>query len=103
MTITLDEAIFLSEIDIENSSPTLKQEFKDARQMGLEALKAWKKSRKAGGVMQGFLLPGETEVEKEVVEECSSENPCCDRRGEYNGFSSGPLLFVCPNHCSCHD
>jgi TATA-binding protein-associated factor Taf7 len=29
--------------------------------------------------------------------------PCCDRRGEWNGFASGPLSFVCPKHCSCHD
>lgn len=29
---------------------------------------------------------------------------CCDRAGEYNGFASdGPLLFRCPNGCSCHD
>jgi len=35
--------------------------------------------------------------------ECGVENPCCDRRGEYNGFSSGPLLFTCPKNCSCHD
>lgn len=28
---------------------------------------------------------------------------CCDRANEYNGFSSGSLLFVCPKHCSCHD
>jgi len=35
--------------------------------------------------------------------DCTKENPCCDRRGEYNGFASGPLSFVCPKHCSCHD
>lgn len=29
--------------------------------------------------------------------------PCCDRAGQYNGFASGPLLFHCPSHCSCHD
>lgn len=34
---------------------------------------------------------------------CSEENPCCDRRGEYNGFASGPLSFICPKHCRCHD
>jgi len=28
---------------------------------------------------------------------------CCDRVGEYNGFGSGSLLFVCPKHCPCHD
>jgi hypothetical protein len=29
---------------------------------------------------------------------------CCDRAGEYNGYGSdGPLLFVCPGQCSCHD
>jgi len=55
------------------------------------------------------LIPG---VDKfKIVEErtlpfklaCTEENPCCDRRGEYNGFSSGPLSFACPKHCSCHD
>ena len=35
--------------------------------------------------------------------ECTAENPCCDRRGEYNGFGSGPLKFTCPKHCPCHD
>ena len=34
---------------------------------------------------------------------CSVEVPCCDRRDEYNGFASGPLLFPCPHHCGCHD
>lgn len=34
---------------------------------------------------------------------CTDENPCCDRRNEYNGFASGPLSFVCPKHCACHD
>lgn len=34
---------------------------------------------------------------------CTPENPCCDRRNEYNGFGSGPLLFECPKHCPCHD
>jgi hypothetical protein len=30
--------------------------------------------------------------------------PCCDRKGEYNGFGSdGPRLFTCPKGCSCHD
>jgi len=28
---------------------------------------------------------------------------CCARAGEYNGFGSGPLSFVCPKHCPCHD
>lgn len=37
------------------------------------------------------------------VGQCTAENPCCGRRGEYNGFASGPLKFVCPKHCSCHD
>ncbi len=35
--------------------------------------------------------------------ECSKTNPCCDRANEYNGFSSGPLLFICPKGCPCHD
>ncbi len=36
-------------------------------------------------------------------EECTEENPCCERRGEYNGLGSGPLKFICPKHCRCHD
>lgn len=35
--------------------------------------------------------------------ECSKDNPCCSRRGEYNGFGSGPELFTCPKSCACHD
>ncbi len=45
----------------------------------------------------------EKEQTGEIKEECNAENPCCDRRNEYNGFASGPLSFVCPKHCSCHD
>jgi len=39
----------------------------------------------------------------EAALKCTDENPCCERRGEYNGYHSGPLLFECPKHCSCHD
>ena len=39
----------------------------------------------------------------EKAPECTTENPCCDRRDEYNGFASGPLIFECPKNCSCHD
>ncbi|HEC72408.1 MAG: hypothetical protein ACTSW7_01520 [Candidatus Thorarchaeota archaeon] len=43
-------------------------------------------------------------LEKEEIRKCTDKNPCCNRRNEYNGLSSdGPLKFVCPNHCSCHD
>lgn len=28
---------------------------------------------------------------------------CCERANEYNGFDSGPTIFICPKHCSCHD
>ena len=34
---------------------------------------------------------------------CSDAHPCCDRRGDYNGFGSGPLTFTCPQGCRCHD
>lgn len=34
---------------------------------------------------------------------CTDDNPCCERRGEYNGFHTGPTTFRCPNNCSCHD
>jgi topoisomerase IA-like protein len=34
----------------------------------------------------------------------SEGEPCCARAGEYNGFGSdGPLAFVCPSSCPCHD
>jgi len=46
-------------------------------------------------------FPDELKKRRQLV--CTEENPCCDRRGEYNGFASGPLLFECPKHCSCHD
>jgi hypothetical protein len=32
-----------------------------------------------------------------------SKYKCCDKAGKYNGYGSGPLDFVCPEHCSCHD
>jgi len=61
-------------------------------------------------MLKGKLLPDF------IVEECGivwtnkkyngcldGSEPCCDRRNEYNGFGSGPLSFVCPKHCSCHD
>ncbi|MDD5045156.1 MAG: hypothetical protein PHG51_06430 [Candidatus Omnitrophica bacterium] len=36
--------------------------------------------------------------------DCTPENPCCESRGVYNGFGSdGPLMFVCPKGCHCHD
>jgi hypothetical protein len=28
---------------------------------------------------------------------------CCEWAGGYNGFASGPPLFICPKHCACHD
>jgi len=28
---------------------------------------------------------------------------CCERGDQYNGLGSGPLLFVCPKSCQCHD
>jgi len=57
---------------------------------------------------RGALMMAMKALEREdIVPEnhvaCTEENPCCDRRGEYNGFGSGPLKFVCPKHCSCHD
>jgi hypothetical protein len=40
---------------------------------------------------------------KRDVFTCSASTPCCDRRDQYNGFASGPLLFTCPRRCACHD
>lgn len=35
---------------------------------------------------------------------CTKENPCCERRNEYNGYGSdGPTSFRCPHQCTCHD
>jgi len=41
--------------------------------------------------------------EEGAGEECTDANPCCDRRGEYNGFATGRVIFECPEHCNCHD
>ena len=49
-----------------------------------------------------FALGQAATVLKPASEWC--EGACCDRAGEHNGFGSdGPLLFVCPRHCPCHD
>ena len=40
---------------------------------------------------------------KPVKEWCSIDKPCCNRRNEYNGFGAGPLKFICPEGCRCHD
>lgn len=55
--------------------------------------------RERAGVRVRDIKPGVVEE----FEDCTEKNPCCDRRNEYNGFASGPLKFVCPKHCSCHD
>ena len=68
----------------------------------------------SGGGRQPIIAKKLRELIREMVEggprywplkspECTTENPCCDRRNEYNGFGSGLLKFVCPKHCSCHD
>jgi len=42
--------------------------------------------------------------EKKLCEELGVvPSKCCDRAGEYNGYSSGPTKFTCPRHCCCHD
>jgi hypothetical protein len=52
----------------------------------------------------GEILP-EVKVNTAAKEKslCTEEAPCCDRRNEYNGFGSGPLSFICPKSCPCHD
>ena len=42
-------------------------------------------------------------VEPEQDPKADQDCDCCERKGEYNGYGSGPLLFVCPQHCPCHD
>lgn len=50
---------------------------------------------------QGMVIKSEDLPRKS--QSCTEESPCCNRRGEYNGFGSGILKFVCPKHCPCHD
>jgi hypothetical protein len=60
----------------------------------------------ADAIGKGATLPGMDEAEqpKEVIKfRCTAKTPCCSRRGEYNGFASGPTLFTCPKSCPCHD
>jgi len=59
--MTLDEAIAYLNYIIAYGMYDGTSHDKQAVQLGLEALIAWKRSRKAGGVMQGFKLPGETD------------------------------------------
>lgn len=58
---------------------------------------------RAVDIMNGQLSALNDEIERRHRDRCTEENPCCDRRNEYNGFASGPLSFVCPKNCSCHD
>jgi hypothetical protein len=47
---------------------------------------------------------GDPSAQKLVAEvKAAMTCACCERGGQYNGFGSGPLAFVCPKHCSCHD
>ena len=48
------------------------------------------------------VLPGDLIPEKKEFVDCTEDNPCCDRRNEYNGYPE-EHKFTCPKHCSCHD
>lgn len=59
--MNLERAIELLTLGSDGNLEATWEEYSAALSLGIEALKAWEESRKAGGVMQGFLLPGETE------------------------------------------
>ena len=103
----IEKAIETLQLTIKTLPGTLEEEEIDAIKLGVEALFRLKNHRNEHIDITFRALPGETNDAEDKapleLQTCTAENPCCDRRGEYNGFDSGPIIFTCPQHCSCHD
>uniref|UniRef100_A0A6H2A0Y8 Uncharacterized protein n=1 Tax=viral metagenome TaxID=1070528 RepID=A0A6H2A0Y8_9ZZZZ len=56
----LEKAIEILTFWHDNASPTLKGDYKDALNLGIEALKLVKEGREKGTIIPTYLLPGET-------------------------------------------
>lgn len=83
-------------------------EFKAACQAGIEALATQPiiivKLRKLSNTITGTESKTiKVKSTQDAFFNCTPETPCCEREGGYDGKGSGPLAFVCPNHCQCHD
>lgn len=50
-----------------------------------------------------FMPDGGPPREEIQPRRCTEQDPCCEKRLEYNGYQSGPLAFRCPRNCPCHD
>ena len=63
----IDKAIEILSDAAYKGSPTYTPDFKDALKLGLEALKAYRKSQEARWYPPGYKLPGETSKEVDNV------------------------------------
>ncbi len=59
--MNIDEAIRVLELMGIDIKYWKDNEGENAIDLGIAALQGWKRSREAGGILQGYLLPGETE------------------------------------------
>ena len=59
--MTLDKAIEILSDSANRGMTTFNQDFRDAENLGIEALKKWKQYRTSDESWWGNLLPGETE------------------------------------------
>ncbi len=60
MTITIDEAIKILQLDHDIPGSVAIEEVNEAEQLGIEALTAWRQYRSKKAPANLYLLPGET-------------------------------------------
>jgi hypothetical protein len=81
----------------------LSQDYRKAVSQGVK--RAWK-VRKQGaegwrGIEPTFCFDIKN-LREAILTAAHDTCECCALGGVYNGFASGPLLFICPKKCGCH-
>lgn len=59
--------------------------------------------RSAEKIVDAIMDAVKKELEEDRKSSICKDDPCCEHAGEYNGYTSGPLIFNCPKNCPCHD
>jgi hypothetical protein len=82
---------------------TIGQDYR--RKVGEGVKRAWKE-RKQGAEGWRGIEPTFTfdikNLREAILAAAHDTCECCALGGVYNGFASGPLLFICPKKCGCH-
>lgn len=66
-------------------------------------MKDWKLCHRGRRLLAAIPL-GATAGCSAIQDKLTNDSPrCCARAGEYNGYGSGPLSFICSVSCPCHD